>query len=473
MEDLAGRGGSGSSAPELPLHVAENRSGRRPVDAGPWAEAMAKTIRDTTFIGEGGVAVVQRTLMGMRYAWQPTGRFDAGIDGYIELRDTQSKEMLGAHLGAQVKARRKFTRETDASFEFLCDQEDVDYWMRSNLPVLLICVRSDTEDAWFVCATDYFSDPDVRAERRVVFDKDEDRFDSGVANVLRDLALPPDAGIPRQGLTGPETLLTNLLPVHYGDLLWSAPTDYATVDEANERYSEREGPRDSDYLLRDGRLYSLRDPRTCELSRICDAARASSEPADVWANARDGDLRRRFADLLRRTMLQQFKPRIGWQPAKKLFYFTAAETESISMTGPSGHSREVVSVKRFEGKDGGERIGHIRHLAFRPRFIQFDNVWYLEVTPEWFFTWDGEREDRKADERRRWLKSRERNAAVSNHVRFWEHVITSQLGAVGDQELPLRFGPLRTERVAVGIDDRAWQGTKAKRTAKSSKGRMR
>jgi hypothetical protein len=66
---------------------------------------MAKKIQDSTFIGEAGIAVVQRILMAMRYGWQPTGRFDAGVDGYIELRDTQTKEMLGAHLGAQVKVR--------------------------------------------------------------------------------------------------------------------------------------------------------------------------------------------------------------------------------------------------------------------------------------------------------------------------------------------------------------------------------
>lgn len=204
------------------------------------------------FIGEGGIAVVQRVLMQMRYAWQPTGRFDAGIDGYIELRDTQTKEMLGAHLGAQVKTRKRFTRESDTSFEFLCDQEDVDYWMRSNVPVVLICVRSDADDAWFVCVTDYFQDPDRRSERRVVFDKTADRFDVGADEKLRDLALPVDAGVSRQGLTGPETLLTNLLPVQHGDELFAAASPYTTREEVHARYEEVGGPRASDYLIRDG-----------------------------------------------------------------------------------------------------------------------------------------------------------------------------------------------------------------------------
>lgn len=293
---------------------------------------MPKVIRDSTFIGEGGIAVVQHILMEMRFAWQPTGRFDVGIDGYIELRDSQTQEMLGAHLGAQVKARAKFTRETDTTFEFLCDQEDVDYWLRSTLPVLLICVRSGTEDAWYVCVTDYFADSDVRAERRVVFDKEQDRFDARVANALRDRALPLDAGVPRQGLTGPETLLTNLLPVvQHGTDVWSAPTECETREDANARYAELEGSRASDYLLGDGRLYSLRDPRTCELARICEASESESQDVHAWAGSKDDAVQRRFADLLRRTLLQQLKPRIQWQPEKGIFYFAALDSEDIGL----------------------------------------------------------------------------------------------------------------------------------------------
>lgn len=431
---------------------------------------MAKKIHDTTFIGEGGIAVVQSILMQMRYAWQPTGRFDAGIDGYIELRDGQTKEMLGAHLGAQVKTRKKFTRETDTSFEYLCDQEDVDYWIRNTLPVLLICVRSDSSDAWFVCVTDYFADPDARAERRVVFDKERDRFDASVADELRDLALPPDAGVPRQGLTGPETLLTNLLPVaHHGSHVWSAPTDCVTLDQANARYAEVEGPRASDYLLFDQRLYSLRDPGTCELARICDAPKAQTVDVATWADSDDPDVQRRFANMLRRTLLQQLKPRVRWQPEKALFHFAALTDEDISLTGPTGFSRKVVAIKRFTGRDGEERTSYIRHLAFRPRFVRFESTWYLEVTPEWYFSWDGTREDRKAAERLRFYKSRERNNAVMNHLRFWEHMLTSQLAAFDTEGVPLRFGPLRTERVAVGIDDRAWQGSRARRSAAAKK----
>lgn len=436
---------------------------------------MAKTIHDNTFIGEDGIAVVQRTLMMMRFAWQPTGAFDAGIDGYIELRDSKTKAMLGAHLGAQVKARARFTAETDNGFEFLCDQEDVDYWMRSNVPVLLICVHPDRSEAWWICVTEYFADPQRRASRRVGFDKQTTRFEPGVADQLRDLALPPDAGVPRQGLTGAETLVTNQLPLlAHGDALWSAPTSCANREDANSRYAHIDGPRASDYILREGRLYSLRDPRECPLQHICDADKASRAAAAVWAEATDVDLQRHFADLLRRTLLQQAKPRLRWQPERGFFYFAApVPLQPVSMVGPSGRAREVVAVKWFTGRDGKRRVSYIRHQAFRPRFVRLDGRWYLEVEPEWYFSWDGQREDSRAEQRLRWLKGKERNNAVVGHLRFWEQILTRPLSLLADDEPLLRFGPLRTERAPVGIDDKTWRrAPKRSRRLPDDQGRL-
>ena len=105
--------------------------------------------------------------------------------------------------------------------------------------MVLICVRSGTDEASFKCVTEYFSDPGLRAERRVAFDKNEDRFDENAASTLRDIALPADAGVPRQGLTGPETLLTNLLPIStVGNHIWSASTDCVDREQVNARYAE-------------------------------------------------------------------------------------------------------------------------------------------------------------------------------------------------------------------------------------------
>lgn len=423
---------------------------------------MAKQIHDNVFIGEDGIALVQRVLYKMRLAWQATGRFDAGIDGYIELRDAQNRGMLGAHLAAQVKARAQFTAETKTQFEFLCHPADIDYWMRSNIPVLLICVHPDTDEAWYICVTEYFKDPSVRAGRRVTFDKRATQFDVSIGDRLRELALPMDAGVPRHGLSGPETLLTNLLPlVEFSDHLWSAPTECQTSEHANARYAQTEGPRASDYLLRDNLLYSLREPSGCELARICDACQSTSRPSIIWSASEDRDLERRFMDLLRRTLLQQLKPRINWQPDRALFYFAAPfPLHSVKLVGPSRRKRAVVDVKWFTGRDGKRRVSNVRHQAFSPRFIRLEGQWYLQIEPDWYFSWNGKLEDPRADERLRWLKAKERNGAVSGHLRFWEQILCEHSASFESSAALLKFGPLRTERVPVGIDDKVWRPTK-------------
>ena len=83
-----------------------------------------------------------------------------------------------------------------------------------------------------------------------------------------DIALPADAGVPRQGLTGPETLLTNLLPIAtFGEHIWSAGTDCLDTQDAAARYAQaddeagEELPRASDYIIREGTLYSLARPQ--------------------------------------------------------------------------------------------------------------------------------------------------------------------------------------------------------------------
>ena len=236
---------------------------------------------------------------------------------------------------------------------------------------------------------------------------------------------------------------------------------YAEADQA----ANAELPRASDYILRDEKLYSLRDPNTCELARICDGATATAQDVRDWADSDDVELRRRFADLLRRTLLQQLKSRVNWQHEKALFYFaTSPELEDVVVAGPKA-KRTVVSVKRVPATDGGERVSYVKHLSFRPRFLRFEGAWYLEITPDWYYSYDGVHEAGQAATLRAGLKKLERNAAVVGHVKFWEHMLTTQLSAFDPHNLPLRFRPLRAERVPVGIDDRTWQGSRARRSA--------
>ena len=121
------------------------------------ALARRKKISRSDIIGDKGIALIHRLVLDMGFVWNPTG-LEAGIDGYIEIRDEATGEVANCILQVQSKATAwPFAAETDASFSFLCDERDLDYWLGGNAPVILIVSRPDTNEAYWVSIKDYFS----------------------------------------------------------------------------------------------------------------------------------------------------------------------------------------------------------------------------------------------------------------------------------------------------------------------------
>ena len=62
----------------------------------------------------------------MALPWHPTNApLDAGIDGFVEIRDVQSGEATSPWIAVQSKGRTTLERETAASFEFTCTPRDL------------------------------------------------------------------------------------------------------------------------------------------------------------------------------------------------------------------------------------------------------------------------------------------------------------------------------------------------------------
>lgn len=199
--------------------------------------AAEKKSPDSELLAQQGVNLLEEEILGMGFLWHPAGHFDHGIDGRLELRDVRSKTPLNRQIGVQSKARTRFTAESHEGFEFLCEEADIDYWMRSDVPVILVCSHPSEREAWFCCVTDWFADRQRRAGRRVVFDKRHDRFDSSRAMDMFRLADRREPVLHRLAAPPPESQLTNLLPVlQYGGEVWDAKARCSTVAEANEIY---------------------------------------------------------------------------------------------------------------------------------------------------------------------------------------------------------------------------------------------
>jgi hypothetical protein len=86
-----------------------------------------------------GVNLIATVVAEMGYLWTPTtGHSDAGIDGYIEIRRTDTGEATNSILQVQSKATAKeWENQTGDAFEFRCDERELAYRLQGNAPVIL------------------------------------------------------------------------------------------------------------------------------------------------------------------------------------------------------------------------------------------------------------------------------------------------------------------------------------------------
>ena len=99
---------------------------------------MPKRYTKQSKSGEGGMSLIDRRVTQMGYLWHPR-RVDHGIDGEIELVDPSTERPLNRTISVQSKARQRFSGEDSSTFHYVCDLDDVDYWMEANVPVILVC----------------------------------------------------------------------------------------------------------------------------------------------------------------------------------------------------------------------------------------------------------------------------------------------------------------------------------------------
>ena len=94
-----------------------------------------KKIPTSGITGQKGIALIQKAVLGMGCLWHETGGLEAGIDGFIEFRDPTTGEVLNQHLAVQSKATSKAFHAKSPSY--ICDREDLDYWLRGNMPIVV------------------------------------------------------------------------------------------------------------------------------------------------------------------------------------------------------------------------------------------------------------------------------------------------------------------------------------------------
>lgn len=433
---------------------------------------MSKRIGSSNIIGERGIAHVRRVVLDMGYVFYETGGVEAGIDGYIELRDEKTGDVGNLILQVQSKAteRIRLPAETERSFEWPCREADIAYWLRGTAPVLLIVVQTKTNQAYWKSIKDYFRDANAVQKRRVVFDKQNDIFDraakpalSAIAANVRPGAIAPPARIA-------ERLVSNLIPIErFGAALYLAETDYQDNKAfgAASRHFAAGAP--GEWIVKGGRVLSFHDLDSYPWNKLCDVATIESFDTSEWALTTDSDRQRDFVQLLNRALDGLTRDDLMFDADRRAHYFKRIPKKpcrAYFYEGFEKHTSRNV-VKRYAKKEASTETAYFRHSAFLGRFRRFDGQWYLEVTPTYHFTRDGYREDRFAADRLKKIKELENNGAVVGQFLMWRHyLINRSKSDMFTPEYPfLKFGAATEYTVEQGVLDELWRSQEPRQRA--------
>jgi hypothetical protein len=412
---------------------------------------MAKRITNSDLIGKAGVALVTLRFSQMGFLFHETGSVEAGTDGFVELRDRDSGDMLSTVFRVQSKATergRAWRFESELSFELPCRERDIDDWLNSNVPVVVVSSDTKRQLSFWKNASSYFQDPAHRQAKRIVFDKHTDVFDETAAQALAAVAVKRSAGIYLPPPARREQLVTNLLEVSaYPPHVWVAPatqTDMWVVEDVL-----REAGVGVECFVRGGQLYSLRAFDEPVWADVCEVEGAVRHPAAAWATSDDPVKQYEFAELLRRALGEKVRDLIEYERKDKLFLFRGTEDLSDVHVGGRGVFRV------YRRKDG--KVKFCRHLGFRARFLRLDGAWYLELNPRYRFTADGHRPAKYGADNASKMKRIERNSAVRQQVQSLAAYLAQQPTLLTPAYRFISFGDLLRFDVPFGFDESEWQ----------------
>ena len=431
-----------------------------------------KKIGRSDIIGQRGMAHIQGVVNAMDFMFYPTGGVEAGIDGYIELRDVDTGEVANSLLQVQGKAseRERLHGDTGETFEFPCTEADISYWLQGTAPVLLVFVALREGKAYWKSIKEWFSDPERVKARKVIFNRSRDEFDRDAKAAIVEVSTSA-----RPGASGPsvrihEELLTNLVGVDFAPRLFWAPTRHASDKSFGAALRDLDPKAGGEWIVRSKAVLSFHDLDRWPWNQLCEVGEMEEFDVDEWSDADDDDRQRDFVALLNRAMTGFVRPALRRDRDSGVLYFTKPwNRERLQY---AYRSLQNTTTRRVVGRYGKSKAdptkpAYWRHSGLLHRFVRLGGKWFVEVTPTYHFTRDGKEPDGWGGERLKKIKELENNAAVMGQFVMWRSfLLTHGVGDLVSETYPfLSFSVVDPLEMDVGVPDDLWTSQEADPTS--------
>jgi hypothetical protein len=421
-----------------------------------------KKIGNSDMIGARGVNLIERRILEMGFLWYPSVGAEAGIDGRLEIRNEDSV-VTNCIVSVQSKATDlAFEGETESELTFTCGERDLRYWLKGNLPVIVVYSRPRTDEAYWLSVKDYFSDPIRRAARKLRFAKARDSFNLSAKDALTKLALPNNGGLYLGATPKQETIFTDLLPVkQFPERFYHAHTHFSSRKEALDFLFESAKVSGSEvwrgFTISNSAVYSFYDLSGSRWKEIAEEGTVESDLTFEWSMTSDPVRKRLFVELMNVTLQDQLREDdIHFSNMDKLYFHRASDDLSDRSRGYRSRrknaSRDV--FKRYQSKLDPERTSYFRHVAFFGHFLELDGNWFLQIAPTYRFTKDGYRDSRFSADALSGIKRLENNQAVHGQVVMWAEFL--QRETLFSQHNLIKFCPLMQFTADSGFEDADW-----------------
>lgn len=423
-----------------------------------------KKIGQSDIIGQRGISHIEGVVLSMGYMFYPTGGVEAGIDGYIELRDAQTGIVGNILIQIQGKAteQERLPGESDESFDFPCSEDDIAYWSQGTAPVLLLVVHLKSGKAYWRSIKEWLADKDRVNSRKVTFDKNRDLFTTDAKAAITNVALAARPGATAPSVRLEEQLLSNLVAVDFAPKLYWAPTNHSTDKSFGAAIRELDPRIGSEWIVRSKSVLSFHDLDQWPWNQVCEAEAMEEFDVDEWSESDDDDRLRDFVALLNRALGEFVWPDLYRHRISGVFFFR--KQRDRSSLNYAYRSLRSMTSRRVVGAYGKKKTepqkpSYFRHSGFLHRFLKLGQNWFVEVTPTYHFTFNGKDDDKFAGERLKKIKEMENNAAVLGQFVMWRDFLSTHR-AVDDlvtERYPfLSFSAVEALRLDVGVPDSVW-----------------